>query len=203
MKTFLLKTSLQISLTIVALSLTGFSCPDVRAQQSQDGAPGGGRIERNPTPGHGTVAGKVLPFTFKGDDLQAAVMSHPMPETWLVFPASTVKDQPPEATSGNDAPTVKLELPVKAQQVLLSVWKAALNFRYSQHLENESSAQSDAYDGMALQSSRRIVEKDLQKIEIDTPTGRRTISWEEAEALTEFVSRAALDVIREAQRYKK
>jgi hypothetical protein len=150
---------------------------------------GGGIIVPTPDPNHGKAAGELLPFEPAGDNLKASLLAHPPPDVWLVFPASVGQGQKQDNSMNGSTSTIKVELPPEAKKELSSYWRYLLSVRRDTSLIEMINARHDA-------------ERELQKIQLDPPDGRRPIARDEAEELVEFIRQSELDLMDQADKYR-
>ena len=150
---------------------------------------GGGGVP-TPDPNHGKAAGELLPFKLTSEDLRAAVLAHPVPEMWLVFPASMEPVPKQDDSVSGSALTIRVELPPEAKKALSSYWRYLLSVRRDTSLVDMINTRNDTF-------------RELQKIELDSPSGRRTIARDEAEELVEFIGKAELDLMDQVAPYRK
>ena len=131
--------------------------------------------------------GEVKPFKRTQLDLKASVMAHPIPEATLVF---TLKDK--------KETKVIVQLPEEAKKLLKDCWHAELMFYYLRTFEIhdfETRINERAAFGKLVGDTHAK----LQELMIDTPTGRRKISFNEAVRLTHLLNNSAQCVVNEAK----
>ncbi|HEX8177812.1 MAG TPA: hypothetical protein VF543_22175 [Pyrinomonadaceae bacterium] len=195
MERYQLKMNLLLLLPVLVTSLAGCSRPTASVQRAQTQnsqvitTTNGGGIAPTPDPTHGKAAGELQPFNPTSEDWQASLSTHPAPNVWLVFPATMGQEQPQDTSNGRSASTIKVELPPKAKEVLVTYWKYLLTIRPN----------TDLIDiGNALNRARN----ELQKIRINAPSGWRVISWDEAESLVDFVDSSFHELMEQVRKYR-
>jgi hypothetical protein len=134
----------------------------------------------------GNANGTVRPFKRMQRSLKDSILSHPVPQVSLVF---ILEDK--------RSAKITVELPAAARKLLLDCWKAELAFYYKKAFE-PSRPDKRINDKYALGGVNSTVLSGLEGITIDTPTGRRKISWDEAGDLVRFMAEAAQQVIAQA-----
>jgi hypothetical protein len=179
---------------------TAMQCNRISLNASNMSQEGGKTVPGNaPVQGRvpqGKAEGRIQPFKLTGSNLKESVMAHPMPEIWLVF-AST---SGPAPNSSAERLSIRVELPQDAQPVLLTQWNKVLASKYKQEVEGLSDAESFKKEDIAIASATDTSQRELTKLSIDAPDGKRTISWEEANELVVFINRAVTNLIGEAKR---
>jgi len=131
--------------------------------------------------------GEVKPFKRTHSDLKASVMAHPIPEATLVF---TLKDK--------KETKVIVQLPDEARKLLQECWHAELMFYYLRTFEIHD-LPTRINERMAFGNLVEDTHAKLQELTIDTPTGRRKISFNEAVRLTHLLNNSAQCVVNEAK----
>ena len=139
----------------------------------------------------GTATGEVQSFKFRQQGLKASVLAHPVPQVSLLF-----------VLGEKQASTVKVELPPEARKFLLDCWKAEIAYYYKRAFES-SPLEKRINEKYALGRVNQSVLSNLETVTIDTPTGKRRISWDEAGDLVRFMAEAAQQVVEQAKEYKR
>lgn len=199
------KIGLVVALAIIVV--TSIHCgnyTDNIKAQSQSGSTTNTGVQRIPESAlQGQAAGKESPFNPTGEDLKAAIYSHPPPEVWLVFHVSGKQGQSQSSSSDKGESAVRVDLPIAAQELLLSHWRVSLSSNYEMDIAGVPNAQSYGDQMVTIANSFQNVAAELMKVQIDAPDGRRTISQDEANDLTKFMGAAARNIIEQAKPYKK
>ncbi|HXD33881.1 MAG TPA: hypothetical protein VN643_22370 [Pyrinomonadaceae bacterium] len=133
------------------------------------------------------AVGDVKSFKRTRSDLKASVLSHPIPEATLVF---VLRDK-------RDAKVI-VKLPEEAKKPLTECWHAELTFFYLSTFEVHD-LETRIRERETFGSVVANVQAKLQKLTIDTPTGRRKISLNEAVSLTHLLNESAQCVVDEAK----
>jgi hypothetical protein len=131
--------------------------------------------------------GEVKPFKRTRPSLKASILAHPIPEASLVFILPDKKDS-----------QVTVQLPKEAKKLLLGCWKAELTFYYLRAFEVHD-LQTRINEANVFGNIVGDTHVQLQKLSIDTPTGRRNISLNEAVSLTHLLNNSAQKVVNEAK----
>ena len=158
-------------------------------------------VAAEPVPGpalQGRVEGKVLLFDFKGQDLRANALAHPPPEVWLVFPTGKGHAQSTEEVDSG----VKVELPLEAQKLVREQWETALPAIYDWELGDVPSVESRRLLTVYIIQSSMKASRELRKVMIEAPDGRRPMASDEATDVASFVGKAAFDVVQQAKKFK-
>lgn len=96
---------------------------------------------------------------------------------------------------------LKMDLPDDVTNILNSHWKKAIEFTYKDTFER-TTAQGGYDRDMAWMSYCEKTKRELQKLSIDAPNGRRKISQTEATELYANLNEQAGEVIRKAEKVK-
>jgi len=141
-----------------------------------------------PTPVlEGKAHGDVKPFKRTHTSLKASILAHPIPEAALVF----------VVTEKHNA-KINVRLPAGAKKPLLECWRAELTFYYLRAFEVHDLQtrinERNVFGGVVAK-----VQAQLQTLTIDTPTGRRKISHNEAVSLTHLLNNSAQKIVNEAK----
>jgi hypothetical protein len=140
----------------------------------------------------GEITGKVSELTITDSKLES-ILKHPVPEIWFVF--SCEEQSTVDCVEGKE----KKELPDKVKTLVEVYWKDCLEFRYKmlnkefQNSEEESKLRSSQLDKL-LEFSREV-----QKVTVEAPKGRRSIVSVEAENIVSVTVQAAEYVVDSAQ----
>lgn len=138
----------------------------------------------------GNADGKVMPFKRMQRSLKDSILAHPVPHVSLLF---VLEDK--------QSSKINVELPAAARQLLLDCWRAELAFYYKKAFE-PSRLDKRINDRYALGGVNSTVLSGLEEMMIDTPTGRRKISEDEASDLVRFMAVAAQQVVAQANESK-
>ena len=142
----------------------------------------------------GTATGEIEPFILNGDDLKTQLSLHPAPKVWLAFPVSKSKTQSAVTDSGEQA-TDKVELPVEAVEIISSLWKVALMSRYKLYVAEIPDSKSYQQEMYKIANAGEAADRELRKLEINAPDGKRKISEDEAGEIIRFINISAVNVI--------
>lgn len=129
--------------------------------------------------------GSVKPFRLTRKTVKDSIMVHPQPEVYLVFPRMSSEKK-------------KIALPVAAKNVLSDCWAAELVYYYKRDFENPT-PEMNVDAKLELGRVNSWVLSKLERIQINTPTGKRKITDEEAALLVKFMSQSAHDVVQQAK----
>jgi hypothetical protein len=138
----------------------------------------------------------VLPFKFQGGDLEAAMLSHPAPEVWLVAPARKTRGE-----DSGESPE-KAELSQEAKNIVSSYWGTLLAAGYRLEVARIPDPEDRRMEILSIGMARQTFLRELVKMRVSAPDGPRLVSSSEAVAVLEFVDRAAAGVIRQAKKFK-
>src|SRR6185437_13803406 len=133
------------------------------------------------------AVGEVKPFKRTLPDLKASILAHPIPEATLVFVLHEKNDE-----------KVTVTMPAAAKKPLMECWHAELTFFYLRAFEVHD-LQTRINERNAFGSVVANVQAKLQTLTIDTPTGKRKISLNEAVSLTNLLNDSAQCVVNEAK----
>lgn len=133
------------------------------------------------------AVGDVKPFKRTHSDLKASILAHPIPEATLVFVLHDKNDE-----------KVTVTLPAAAKKPLMDCWKAELTFFYLRAFDVHD-LQTRIKERNEFGSVVANVQAKLQTMTIDTPTGKRKISLNEAVSLTHLLNNSAQRVVNEAK----
>ncbi len=188
-----------IALVVILTTRCNGSLAEIRTRL-QGGNTGG--VTRIVPAIQGKATGKVLPFSHKGGNLKSEILAHPVPEVWLVFPAAETSAK--TASSDPNNLTVKVELPPEASSELQLQWKTALAFYYYEAKpEGATTPDSDVKESLAYAKSFGDTERKLYAMQIDTPTGKRNISFDEAGDIVAFIGASAGNLVKQATQQAK
>lgn len=141
------------------------------------------------------VEGITQPFNPTSVNLKESVLSHPLPEVWLVFYSPVKPDQPQAHRPEGQKLSMRVELPPDARHILLTQWRKVLASKYKEEIEVLPDVQSFKKEDVVIASSTNTARLELTKILIETPDGKRTLSWTEANNLVIFINKAVADVL--------
>jgi hypothetical protein len=138
----------------------------------------------------------VQPFERKDDDLRTALLNQPVPDIWLEFTEGQREGQAARRPSDTKEEIIKVTLPPEAQAILKAYWEAALKFDYDEAYVKPGSLQAavDRDRAWAVHHSKSA--RELQKVEIAAPDGRRLISDKEATDLLVFAHVVSANLIK-------
>ena len=140
--------------------------------------------------------GRMLPLKTTDGDVKTSILSQPLPDIWLVFRIQNGGTQPNTAARKDE--TMKIDLESEAKVVLQQQWNAALDYCYTTEFIRPT--RQLAYDvSTAFAHSTSEAWRELQKLSISTPDGKRKIRYTEAASLTGYLLQAARKTIDEAK----
>ncbi len=175
---------------ILALLLVLALSPGARLQPQQP-QPVTPTVIPSPKPTlQATADGELQPFKLMGKGVRASVFAHPVPNVYLVFPAS------------QNSPKMTIELPPEAKKPLSDCWKAELEYYYKSGFESRP-LDKRIQDSYALGRANMSVLSRLERIEINTPNGKRKISGDEAGDLVKFMAQSAQQIVEQAKESKR
>ncbi|HEV7395329.1 MAG TPA: hypothetical protein VGN86_02360 [Pyrinomonadaceae bacterium] len=181
-------------LTLYALMSLNFCCPLLNGQCVAQNAKNGTIVAPAdvsiypPAPAlEAKAAGDVKPFKLTRSGLKLSILDHPIPEATLVFVVHDKQDT-----------KVPVQLPEEAKMLLLECWHADLTFYYLRAFEFHD-LQTRISERNVFGNVVENVHAKLQTLTIDTPTGRRKISFNEAVSLTHLLDTSAQCVVNEAK----
>lgn len=177
--------------------------PDIKAQSQSHPQSMGGVARADEPAWPGKAEGKLLPFNPTVEDRKAAVLSHPLPEVWLSFPATEGQTRrQSDAANGEESP-VRVELPPEARPLLMSHWQVALAARYNMDIAGTPDGETYRSQLVAMINSFQSVSGKLTQLQIDAPNGRRPLSQGEANDLAAFIGASATEIIKQAKQQGK
>lgn len=157
---------------------------------------------QSPAPAlQGMAGGETALFNHPANDLKASVLAHPVPQVWLVFPVLSEAHRA-RAIDNPSLPTIKVDLPQEAAPTIQAQWEVVLACQYERDVTGIQNAQSGMNFDIAVANSFLHTRRELQKLSIDAPDGRRNISQDEADSIASFINASAVDVIKQARQYK-
>ncbi len=125
--------------------------------------------------------GKILPFKFQGDDLEAAMLSHPAPEVWLVAPARKMRGEDSAESSE------KIELSQEAKNIVSSYWKTLLAAGYRLEVARIPDSEARRMEILSIGMARQTFLQELPRTKVSTPDGPRLLLSSEVASVLEFV----------------
>jgi hypothetical protein len=185
---------LMVTLASILITNTGCGRSDMQAQStsganSRPALVNVGAVPVNSVPDSGNVDGVVETFTPAEGDLENSFLNQAVPYIFLNF---TLKDETVE----------KVELPDEARKVANDYWKAALIYRWKADINRPPDSRTYVDTQVNYLQASNNADRGFQKIRLNTPTGTRVISYEEAHGLIRFISHAAITVTEQAKEQK-
>jgi hypothetical protein len=159
-------------------------------------------VAQSPAPAfQGVAGGELALFKHQENNLKASVLAHPVPEVWLVF-AVPAESEKPQGIGNASVATVKVELPQEAEQTIQSQWELVLARQYEREVVGLRDVKSGISNDVAVANSFLNTGRELQKLLINAPDGKRNISQDEAYSIASFINASAVDVIKQVKKYK-